>query len=236
MNFNNNEFMNIYEVKLFYQVQLYSGWSCEHPKAEYIARSFMVESFRTKEELENILRRTRSHTFLQIVVTNCSSPCTDRISEDQLIDYIKHAKLTVDYDASTKSTVESTNHNFFDADIAESEQLYESAKFLNQISFCSSYDDVSVVRLVGYMSPAVFCKGKCIVPFGRYSWIDSYNEGYARVIRNNKWGIINIYGKEVVLTENNDIRDLKDDYFECRKDGRHYRVYLSSLNSSVTND
>lgn len=47
-----------------------------------------------------------------------------------------------------------------------------------------------------------------IVPFGKYDWIDNFQNGFARVkhgkmsnglkYANVKWGIINIYGEEKV--------------------------------------
>lgn len=40
--------------------------------------------------------------------------------------------------------------------------------------------------------------GTMIVPFGKYDWIDGFDNGYARVNKREKWGIINSEGDEVL--------------------------------------
>lgn len=37
-----------------------------------------------------------------------------------------------------------------------------------------------------------------IVPFGKYTWIDGFTNGFTRVKKGDKWGIIDIKGREVV--------------------------------------
>jgi len=40
-------------------------------------------------------------------------------------------------------------------------------------------------------------KGTIVVPFGKY-WIDGFDHGLARVCQNEKWGVINTKGEEVL--------------------------------------
>ena len=47
--------------------------------------------------------------------------------------------------------------------------------------------------------------GNEVVPFGRYRWIDGFDSGYTRVLINEKWGIINEFGEEVLPVKYDEI-------------------------------
>ena len=46
-----------------------------------------------------------------------------------------------------------------------------------------------------------------VVEFGLYSWIDGFSNGYSRVKREGKWGIINELGEEVLPCKYKHIKD-----------------------------
>lgn len=65
------------------------------------------------------------------------------------------------------------------------------------------YGNIIVIQRANNRYGVVDAKtGVPIVPFGKYSWIDAYDHGLARVIVNKgnekKWGIINEQGVEVL--------------------------------------
>lgn len=70
------------------------------------------------------------------------------------------------------------------------------------------------VQNEGYKYAVLNTDGKEVVPFGKYSWIDGFDNGLARVIGNvtnkqnknsNKWGLIDENGKEVLPLEYDNI-------------------------------
>ncbi len=88
-------------------------------------------------------------------------------------------------------------------------------------------------------------KGEIIVPFGRYSYIDGFDNGLARVklgqrtngVLNseNKWGLINEEGKEVLpVVFDNIWKFYRKNRFSTRveRDGTSQIVYFRDLDSS----
>lgn len=60
--------------------------------------------------------------------------------------------------------------------------------------------------------------GEEVVPFGTYSWCDPlFVCGYARVLTNTGWGIINTQGTVVIPLEYDKIWTLKEGYLSCIK-------------------
>ena len=89
--------------------------------------------------------------------------------------------------------------------------------------------------------------GNVIIPFGKYSFIDEFEKGLARVRvsskydcdpnRAGKWGIINEKGKEVLPAEFDDIwkfHGKNRDYTKIIKDGVESSVYFNALNPSLS--
>ena len=89
--------------------------------------------------------------------------------------------------------------------------------------------------------------GVIIVPFGRYDWIDNFDQGLARVnIRipqggnryatAKKWGIINERGEEVLPLEYDEIWNFygKNRYStKAVLDGEEYNIYFHDLNPEL---
>lgn len=71
-----------------------------------------------------------------------------------------------------------------------------------------------------YQWGVIDINGKRIIPFGKYSWIDGFDHGYARVKNGkqasniessaNRWGIINELGEEILPIEYNTIWNFYD--------------------------
>ena len=74
-------------------------------------------------------------------------------------------------------------------------------------SFISVSDDNKLFVLKSF--DREYCvvdrKGNVIVPYGKYSLIDGYTKGYARVKLNGKWGIIDSMGNIVLPVEYDEI-------------------------------
>ena len=109
-----------------------------------------------------------------------------------------------------------------------------------------SYDDICVVQRSDYKWGVVDRNGKEIVPFGTYDWIDTFDQGLARVkigrssnsIKDsgNKWGIINTSGEVVLPVEYDNIWNFagKNRYStHVTKDGMNQDVYLHDLNPDL---
>ncbi len=90
-------------------------------------------------------------------------------------------------------------------------------------------------------------KGDIIVPFGKYSYIDGFDNGLARVkigqltngVKNsgNKWGLINEEGVEVVPAIYDNIWNFygKNRYStRVEKDGKKSELYFHDLNPSLS--
>lgn len=74
--------------------------------------------------------------------------------------------------------------------------------------------------------------GTEVVPFGKYHWIDGFDNGIARVNNGNKWGLINEKGKEVLPLEYDQIwnfYDKKRISTRVVKDNVDYDVVFSEL-------
>lgn len=72
----------------------------------------------------------------------------------------------------------------------------------------NNYGEITVVEHSDYKWGAIDSKGNEIVPFGKYDWIEGFEQGLCRVKigkqssnlanNDNKWGIINENGEEVL--------------------------------------
>lgn len=88
--------------------------------------------------------------------------------------------------------------------------------------------------------------GNRIVPYGKYDWIDGFDSGLARVKigkepnnkakNNNKWGIINEQGEEVLPVEYDNIWNFLGkgrNSTKVEKDGMTTLVYFRNLNPEL---
>lgn len=103
-----------------------------------------------------------------------------------------------------------------------------------------------VIQRSDYKWGVTDLEGNIIVPFGKYDWIDGFDQGLARVkigrapsnqVNNaNKWGIINERGEEVLPVEYEEVWNFlgKSRYStKVVKDGVQEEVYLHTLNPSL---
>jgi hypothetical protein len=108
------------------------------------------------------------------------------------------------------------------------------------------YNSVMVIQRSDYKWGIIDLDGNIIVPFGKYDWIDGFDQGLARVKigrtpsnqvdNDNKWGIINERGEEVLPVEYDEIWNFlgKNRYStKVVKDGVKKDVYLHDLNPSL---
>ncbi len=109
------------------------------------------------------------------------------------------------------------------------------------------YGKVSVVERSDYTWGVIDDNGNEIVPFGKYNWIEGFEQGLCRVKigkqssnlanNDNKWGIINEKGEEVLPCKYDEVwRFLGKNRFSTRvvKDGVARDVYFQDLNPSLT--
>lgn len=108
------------------------------------------------------------------------------------------------------------------------------------------YGNIVVIQHPDYKWGIEDTAGNVIVPFGKYDWIDGFDQGLARVkigkrtngIKNNgnKWGIINENGEEVLPVEYDDIWNfLGKNRFSTRviKEGKASNIYFHDLNPAL---
>ena len=108
------------------------------------------------------------------------------------------------------------------------------------------FGDITVVQHNDGKWGIVDSENHEIVPFGKYDWIDSFDQGLARVkigkqsnaIDNNgnKWGIINEEGEEVLPVEYDNIWNFcgKDRYStKVIKGDSEHEVYFHDLNPDL---
>lgn len=109
-----------------------------------------------------------------------------------------------------------------------------------------TYNKVMVIQHSDYKWGVTDLDGNIIVPFGKYDWIDGFDQGLARVKigrapsnqvdNGNKWGIINEQGEEVLPVEYDEIWNFfgKNRYStKVVKDGVKKDVYLHTLNPNL---
>ena len=109
-----------------------------------------------------------------------------------------------------------------------------------------TYNSVMVIQRSDYKWGVTDLEGNIIVPFGKYDWIDGFDQGLARVKigrapsnqvgNDNKWGIINEQGEEVLSVEYDEIWNFfgKNRYStKVVKDGIKEDVYLHTLNPNL---
>ena len=108
------------------------------------------------------------------------------------------------------------------------------------------FGEITVVQLNDGKWGIVNSENNEIVPFGKYDWIDSFDQGLARVkvgnqsnaIDNNgnKWGIINEAGEEVLPVEYDNIWNFcgKGRYStKVVQGGNEFEVYFHDLNPDL---
>ena len=79
-------------------------------------------------------------------------------------------------------------------------------------------------------------EGNVIVPYGKYSFIDGFAKSYARVKKDNKWGIINEKDKEVLPVIYDNIQNffgINKVSTKVRKDGIETYVYFRDMNPAL---
>ncbi len=105
------------------------------------------------------------------------------------------------------------------------------------------YGNVKVVcSIYGYWG-VTDLNDETIVPFGKYDWIDGYDNGLARVNKidgsGKKWGIIDENGDEVLPVKYDSIWNFLGKNrrsTKVEKDGSRWDVYFSDLNPSLDDD
>ena len=108
------------------------------------------------------------------------------------------------------------------------------------------YGNVKVIEHDDYKWGVEDLEGNIIVPFGKYDWIDGFDSGLARVKigkesnnkahNENKWGVINEKGEEVLPVEYDRVWNfLGKNLFSItvEKDGVSSRILLSDLNPGL---
>lgn len=63
----------------------------------------------------------------------------------------------------------------------------------------------TVESAVDYKWGVLNVEREIVVPFGKYTWIDGFDNGVARVIKDGKWGLIDECGNEVLPIEYDNI-------------------------------
>lgn len=105
-------------------------------------------------------------------------------------------------------------------DVMNSQALYINASLEGTIKWEKNYGDVTVVSLSsGRMG--VFKKDICVVPFGKYGWIDGFENGLARVrshgqttYTKNTIAIIGLTDNRIIEGENDIEEYVKKDFEE----------------------
>jgi hypothetical protein len=103
-----------------------------------------------------------------------------------------------------------------------------------------SYGNVIVVQRSDYKWGVIDKQGNEIVPFGRYLWIDKFDQGLARVksgcYNGDKWGIINTKGEVVLPIEYDSIWNFAGknrNSTRTIKNGINEDIYLHDLNPDL---
>lgn len=110
----------------------------------------------------------------------------------------------------------------------------------------NNYGEVTVVEHSDYKWGVIDSKGNEIVPFGKYDWIEGFEQGLCRVKigkqssnlanNDNKWGIINEKGEDVLPCVYDEVWMFKGkNRYSTRvvKDGIAREVYFHDLNPSL---
>ena len=109
-----------------------------------------------------------------------------------------------------------------------------------------TFGNVIVAQRSDYKWGVTDLEGNVIVPFGKYDWIDGFDQGLARVKigkqpnniadNGNLWGIINENGEEVLPVEYEQIWNFfgKNRYStKAIKDGASHDIYFCDLNPEL---
>ena len=111
----------------------------------------------------------------------------------------------------------------------------------------NTYNEVTVAQNDKHQWGVIDSKGNTIVPFGKYDWIDGFDQGLARVnkrvvidqisfLKKKVWGIINEKGEEVLPLEYEEIWNFfgKNRYStRVVKDGEQDDVFFCDLNPEL---
>ena len=216
--------MNRYEVVLYYQIVVYNGWSSKYPYSQIVDQRYIVETVRSDKDLEKQLEISKGDSYLKIHVAKPTELTLPVVSEEDVVKIIRSAHIgicTKDLLCNDSESIV-TKQNRGDEQ-QKCELLFQKSVKTGGISNIISYGDTDVVILKGLIY-GVMSRGKCVVPFGKYIWIDSFQYGIARVVLNKKWGAIDISGAEVLPLEYDYIKNIVDkdgkSYLECFKDGK----------------
>ncbi|MCH3924313.1 MAG: WG repeat-containing protein [Bacteroidales bacterium] len=103
-----------------------------------------------------------------------------------------------------------------------------------------TYGSIIVIQRQDYKWGIINKEGIEIVPFGKYNWIDGFDQGLARVRKgvyaDSKWGIINEKGEEVLPVEYDNIWNFlgKNRYsIKIIKNGITKEICLHDLNPEL---
>ena len=87
---------------------------------------------------------------------------------------------------------------------------------------------LSLVRDIDYRYSYITHHNMPIIPFGIYDWCDPmFVDGFARVIKNKKWGLINIVGVQVIPIGYDNIWPLKAEFIHAVHvvmNGKHGKI------------
>lgn len=111
----------------------------------------------------------------------------------------------------------------------------------------TTYNGLTVAQNERRQWGVVDQKGNIVVPFGKYDWIDGFDQGLARVnkwiltdkvsfLKTKYWGVINEKGEEVLPLEYEEIWNFlgKNRYStKAVKDGVQSTVYFHDLNPEL---
>lgn len=224
--------MNRYEVTIYYKLFVYNGWSSKYPYRQIIDKHYYVESDKSIEGLKSHILFNMTDLYLQIHITESYDLIKKYISEKEIIDEIRSAHIGIFTNELLPAEHDSTLHRQFGWDEQqESDYLFQKSVQVGEATRFQ-YAESEVVILKGSIY-GVISKGKCVVPFGKYDWIEPFGNGLSRVILNQKWGIINTSGVVVLPLEYDHIRRVKNglEYscFECHKDAKKSVMSISSM-------
>lgn len=113
-----------------------------------------------------------------------------------------------------------------------------------KVVFERQFGNLKVIQRSDYKWGVINQDGNEVVPFGKYNWIDGFDNGLARVkivekgeiLNKGKWGIINEKGEEVLPVIYDSIWNFLDKNRYSTKvirNGVEKDVYFSSLNPDL---
>ena len=70
----------------------------------------------------------------------------------------------------------------------------------------------------------------------KYNWIDYFENGFAKVQLNGKWGIINKTGKEVIELKYDKIYYFKNGFFKARLNDEYFWINQDGIKIKEYNE